>query len=459
MKRIILKRGEELRHFAGHPWVFDNEILSVMPDKSNVPNNGGIGQLEKGEIADVETAHKEYVGRAFVNPHSKIVARLYSSSKEGVDEGFFKRRIRQAIGTRKNYNLEKESCRLVFAEADFLPGLIIDQYVGWDAEKIFANGNLSFPLDFNTLCETFGTPQKWISVQFLSYGMDIRKSEILSAVEQVLQNPEKLEENSESPAVSGKIEGIIERSAAPVREKEDLPLYEAVLKGTFPSGGIIIFENDFPFLVDLVQGQKTGHFLDQKENHKRAADAAKQLQTSLGRTIKVLDGFCYSGAFALNIARSCDAEIIAADSSEAALGVLKKNCELNGVSTITVAAENVFDLLTKYERAKETFDLIVLDPPAFAKSRTAMDGAVRGYKEINLKAIKLLSPNGILITCSCSYAMTDEKFKAIIAEAATDARKRLYQLDFCYQSTDHPILVGYDESQYLKCGFYRVFKK
>ncbi|GMO23195.1 MAG: class I SAM-dependent rRNA methyltransferase [Termitinemataceae bacterium] len=388
---------------------------------------------------------KKYVGRAFVNPVSKIVARIYSRSKEGVDEGFFRQRIRQSLQARSD--CLTKSARLVFAEADFLPGLIIDQFVGWqysDIQNITGDDEITFDL----LKIKFGEPKKWLSIQFLSFAMDCRKNEIINAVENVLAY--------ECPEIE--LDGIVEKSA-PVREREGLPLFEGVIKGQFPKYGIVIFEGNCMFHIDLLNAQKTGHFLDQKENHRRAAKYAFELSNQLGKKLKVLDAFCYTGGFTIPIARICDAEITASDSSEAALAALHDNLKLNGVqNSVTAVTDNVFDLLTKYERAKMSFDLVILDPPAFAKSRSSMDGAVRGYKEINLRALKLLSNNGILITCSCSYAMTEEKFKTIIADAAFDAGVRLVQLDFCYQSNDHPILVSYEESQYLKCAYYRVLK-
>jgi 23S rRNA (cytosine1962-C5)-methyltransferase len=294
--------------------------------------------------------------------------------------------------------------------------------------------------------------------------MDLRKVEIIAALEYVLNNPAGAANGAAPPLL---IAGIIEKSAAPVREREGLPLFEGLLKGSMPKRGIVVFENGLPFLADLTGGQKTGTFLDQKENHALAASYAKDLQHSLCSisqeltpNFKVLDAFCYSGGFAINILRAVDAEIFAADSSGNAIDALKKNACLNGVAdSLHILVENIFDLLSRLEKSKEQFDMIILDPPAFAKSRASLDAAIRGYKEINLKALKLLRANGILVTCSCSYALSDQQFKNIVEDAAMDAGKRLVQLDFRYQSSDHPILVGYGESQYLKCAYYKALKK
>lgn len=434
MKRIILKPHEEKRILSGHPWVFDNEISQVLPS-----------ELVPGELADVESSGKKYLGRAFVNPNSRITARIYSPSKEGVDKGFFKRRIKDAIQRRERiYNLKRESARLVFAEADFLPGLIIDRFVGWPLDSL----TQVFPpaaelgLTFEKAQAALGEPASWISVQFLCWGMDERREMILNALEEVLA----------AQLSSGTPAGIIEKSGARVRELEGLPLRDGLVRGSFPSSGIVIFENDLPFIVHPEEGQKTGHFLDQRDNRRLAAAIAHNANAA-----KVLDTFCYTGGFGIHAARAGAGSVECVDSSAAALKTLETNAALNGVSTrITTAEENVFDYLRAAQRKKELYDLIILDPPGFAKNKSSLDSAVRGYKEINLRAISLLAPSGILVTCSCSQAMDETLFKKTIADAAADADRRLIQLDFRYQAGDHPILVGYDESYYLKCGFYQV---
>lgn len=444
MKRIILKAGEEIRILMGHPWVYDNEVDRVLdspPGSANHRRDGPSAALESGETADVESAFKTYLGRALVNPRSKIIARIYSPSKEGIDKGFFKRRIREALGRREGLDLRRESARLVFGEADFLPGLIIDRYTGWPLEA--AMGEVSArPLEYGAVERALGPPASWLAVQFLAWGMDSRRDEILAALEEVL---------AREPAAAplGLPAGIIEKDAAKVRELEGLPLREGLIRGSFPHGGIVIFENGFPFAVHLEEGQKTGHFLDQRENRLRAA--------KLLRGGRVLDCCSYTGGFAIHAARLGAEQVRALDASAAALEILGLNARLNGVEGRIEAAEgDVFDLLPRYERRRERFDCVILDPPAFAKSRSALAGALRGYKEINLRALKLLSPGGLLVSCSCSHALDGDRFKRMVAEAAADAGRRLTQLDFRYQAADHPILLGYDESFYLKCGCYRA---
>lgn len=431
MNRIILKPGEDGRIKAGHPWVYDNEIASVacLPGES----------LEPGGIADVESSRKEYLGRAFVNPNSKIRARLFSPSKEGVDRGFFKRRLREAIERRRYCcDLGSESARIAFAEADFLPGLVVDRFVGWPL------ADAGEKPEFEDLKKRLGPPRSWLSVQLLTYGMDLRREEIVGALEETLAHVDPV-----SGFSLGLPSGIVERDEARVRGLEGLPLRTGILSGACPEGGVLVFENGLPFAVDLLGGQKTGHFLDQARNRAAAAAYAR------GR--RVMDACCHTGGFGIHAARAGASSVVCVDASAHALAAVERNAALNGVDRIVSAAEaNLFDLLRAYERAKERFGLIVLDPPAFAKSRSALEGATRGYKEINLRAMNLLEKGGVLVTCSCSHAMDEARFKTTIADAARDAGRRLRLLEFRYQAGDHPILVGYDESLYLKCGIYEV---
>jgi 23S rRNA (cytosine1962-C5)-methyltransferase len=477
MKRIILKPGEEGRILAGHPWVYDNEVEKILegsPGKEAV--------LEPGELAEVEASPRRnlpgrspYLGRAFANPRSKIVARIFSPSKEGVDKGFFKHRIREALGRRLlysgadegAYNLSRESARLVFGEADFLPGLIADRFVGWPLAEI-GEDQQERPLDYDDTEARLGAPGSWIVLQFLSFGMEKRRGEIIAALEEVLASPL-------SPArekALGLPQGIIERSVPKFRELEGLPPAEGPVKGAFPPGGIVIFENGLPFVVDLERGQKTGHFLDQRDNRLRAAAYTAQLVSSqageTGAPLRILDGCSGAGGFAIHILRLGDygfnsgtgtAPIFAecVDSSAEALEALKINAALNGVEDQVNATEaDIFDFLRAAERRKESYDLIVLDPPAFAKSRSALSGAVRGYKEINLRALKLLRAGGILVSCSCSQVLDEGHFSRLITAAAGDAERRLCLLESRLQAPDHPVLAGYDESRYLKCHIYRA---
>jgi 23S rRNA (cytosine1962-C5)-methyltransferase len=448
MKRIILKPGEEDRILSGHPWVYDNEVARVL---AGIGSGARPASCEAGELADVESSGKSYLGRAFVNPNSKIIARIYSPSKEGVDKGFFKRRFREALARRvaAGLDLYRDSFRLVFAEADFLPGLIIDRFTGWPLGKFEALPR-RLP-DFASAEEALGSPLSWLSVQFLCYGMDARRDLILQALEEVLAAP-----LSAGKAALGPPEGIYEKSTARVRELEGLPLREELLKGSFPGEGIVIFENGLPFVVHLEEGQKTGHYMDQKDNRRLVREACARLLAE-SSSLRVLDVFCYTGGFGINAAAAGASQVICVDSSAAALETLGKNAALNGLEErIGAVQADVFDFLRQAERRKERFGLIVLDPPAFAKSRAALEGALRGYKEINLRALSLLEAGGILVSCSCSRALEESHFRGVIAGAAADAGRRLHLLDFRFQAQDHPILAGYDESLYLKCAFYRA---
>jgi 23S rRNA (cytosine1962-C5)-methyltransferase len=467
VKRIILKPGEENRALAGHPWIYDNEVDRI------VESGGHPAELEPGELADVESSRKQYLGRAFVNPLSKIIARIYSPSKEGVDKGFFKRRIREALGRRAAHGRilptipapdspagkrslgaetteagegrSRDSGRLLFGEADFVPGLIVDRFCGWPLAALDAASG-DPPLSFEAVQKKLGPPAFWLSLQFLIYGIDVRREMILLALEEVLEGPA----------------GIYEKSRASVRELEGLPRREGLLRGSFPEGGILFFENGLPFLANPAEGQKTGHFFDQRENRLLAALRARNFFCGRGEgsPARMLDLCAYTGGFVVHILQWCrdfDVQAVAVDASAAALDTLKENARLNGIGgrIETVKAE-VFEFLRACERKKERFDLIVLDPPAFAKSRSALGEALRGYREINLRALRLLTPGGILVSCSCSQALDGEGFHRMIAAAAADAERRLIELDFRHQGADHPILVGYGESRYLKCGIYQV---
>jgi 23S rRNA (cytosine1962-C5)-methyltransferase len=430
--------------------VYDNEIEDVLED-------GRPARLVPGECADVESRHKKYLGRAIVNPNSKIAARLYSPSKEGIDKGFFKRRIREAVLRRLFFrDLSGESARLVFAEADFLPGLIIDCFAGWPLAEIEAAKR---PLTPELARAALGPPRFWLSTQFLVWGMDCRKEMITEALREVLTAIGAPPQARAYPAAfipEGSFAGIIEKSTARVRELEGLPPIEGMLWGTFPETGIVIFEGGLPFIVDLLHGQKTGFFLDQRDNRLLAAQYAAMLQKETGTALKILDACSYTGGFGLQTLRP-DGKLTMLDASAAALETGKRNAMLQGVENrVTLTEADVFDGLKDLTRRKEQFDMVILDPPAFAKSRSALEEALRGYKEINLKAISLIRPGGILVSCSCSQAVDEITFKRMITEAAADADRRLIQLDFRFQAKDHPILAGYDESSYLKCGFYRV---
>jgi len=454
--------------------VYDNEIDGVLEGRE--PRTAylrydGSARLVPGECADVESGRKQYLGRALVNPNSKITARLYSLSKEGIDKGFFKRRIREAVLRRLFFrDLSTEAARLVFAEADFLPGLVIDSFAGWPLAEIEAAVTRR-PVTFELAQAALGPARFWLSVQFLVWGMDCRREIITEALREVVTIINAPDSSGAYPAAfipDSAFAGIIEKSAVHVRELEGLPLREGILWGNFPENGIVIFEGGLPFIVDLLHGQKTGFFLDQRDNRLLAARYAANLQKEAGTEPRILDACSYTGGFGLQASRLIDAprpmdapcpqgKLTMIDMSAPALETARKNAALQGVGDRVTAVEaNVFDELRGMVRRKEQFDMVILDPPAFAKSKGSLEEALSGYKEINLRAIKLVRPGGILVSCSCSQAVDEITFKRMIAEAAADAERRLIQLDFRFQAQDHPVLAGYDESLYLKCGFYLV---
>jgi 23S rRNA (cytosine1962-C5)-methyltransferase len=303
--------------------------------------------------------------------------------------------------------------RLAFGEADGLPGLIVDSFVGV-AES--AAEDASSP----------GRDGRWLSVQFLSLGVDARKAEVLRALERVFPS-----------------DGIAERSDAPVRALEGLTPVAGTLSGKIP-GRLLIEENGLRFGVDILGGQKTGWFLDQRSNRAAAARYAKER--------RVLDAFCNAGGFGIACAAAGAGSVLAVDSSAEAIASVSANAALNGLDSRVEAREaNAFDLLHSLERSHEKFGLIVLDPPAFAKNRASVEGAKRGYKELNLRALKLLDEGGILVTCSCSHWFGPELFARMLEEAAADSGRRIRILEERTQDLDHPIVSGYGESRYLKC--------
>jgi 23S rRNA (cytosine1962-C5)-methyltransferase len=424
MKRVILKPGEEGRILRGSPWVYDNEAGSVL-------DREGPAALVPGEAVDVESAGKVYLGRGFANPHSRILVRLYSSSKEGADKGFFKRRLREALARRSPfYDEGRDSFRMAFAEADMLPGFLADRYCGWPLDEF---SRLPEGANFDEAASSLGPPRLWLSLQFLCYGMDARRELILSALAEVL------------PALSG----IFDRTPPRLRELEGIDEKPIVIGGRLPEGGLVIFEGETPLAIKPAEGQKTGFYLDQRGNRLKTASLAK------GR--RVLDLCCNTGAFSMQALRGGAQSVLGVDASEAALEGFALNARLNAAGDRASAIRgDVFEALPRLEARREKFDLIVLDPPAFAKSRSAAENALRGYRELNRRAIGLLAPGGILVSCSCSQAVGEGSFKAMITRAAADADRRLVQLDFCGAGPDHPVLTGHSESEYLKCGFYQA---
>ena len=393
---VTEKAARSLRQ--GHPWVYADEILS------------GEAGVTDGALADVTTRSGHWLGVGFYNSASKIRVRVISRSKNDVpDAAFWTRRVRYAVDYRRTVMGEDFSaCRLIFGEADGFPGLTVDR--------------------FDTV----------LSVQVLSLAMEQWKTEILSELVQYLR------------ALGERIDAVYERSEGKLRRKEGLTDAAGFLLGTSGDGHALIEENGVKYDVDYINGQKTGFFLDQKYNRRAAARLAK------GR--RVLDCFTHTGAFGLNCALAGAESVVSVDVSAEALEQAKRNAALTGVADrVTYLQSDVFDLLTKLSEEKRgAYDYVILDPPAFTKSSATVKAAIRGYKEINLKAMRILPRGGYLATCSCSHFMTDELFRAMLADAAKDAQVTLRQIEARQQGPDHPILWNVPETDYLKFYLFQI---
>lgn len=395
---VTAKAERSLRN--GHLWVYAEEVTEIDSEYQN------------GELVDVLSSKGRYLGTGFINENSKILIRVISrNANDKFDRAFYERRVRYALEYRKTVmGGEFSCCRLIFGEADCFPGLTVDR--------------------FNDILVT----------QVLSLGIELIKDmlyEILVA---------ELEKMGE------KINAVYERNDVKLRELEGMEQYKGFWNGlaSEPSGRTEIIENGLKFAVDYVNGQKTGFFLDQKYNRAAIRRIAK------GRT--VLDCFTHTGAFALNAAAAGAKLVNAVDISEAAVEMTKHNAELNGLTdNMRFTCANVFDLLTEmYRSGGSPYDFIILDPPAFTKSRSTVKDAYRGYKEINLKAMRLLCRGGYLATCSCSHFMTESMFKQMLHDAASDADVSLRQIEARQQSPDHPVLWNVPETDYLKFFIFQV---
>ena len=381
---------------AGHPWVYGEEITAVE------------GGYRNGDMVDVVSSKGRYLGTGWVNDHSKIRVRILSrNANDTFDEAFFRRRVRYALDYRKTVMgpADYRCCRLIFGEADQFPGLTVDRF------------------------------ENVLVTQTLSLGMEQRKEWVFRALVEGLR-----EDGAE-------IAALYERNDVAIRELEGLRQN----KGFYPleglrddlDGHVIITENGLRYDVDYIEGQKTGFFLDQKYN--------RQAVARLARDRRVLDCFTHTGAFALNAAAARAAHVTAVDVSQFALELAAENGRRNGLTNLDFLCADVFDLLTRMAREKKCdYDYIILDPPAFTKSRATADRAYHGYKEINLKAMRLLPRGGYLATCSCSHFMSDEMFRRMLREAAQDAGVTLRQIEARQQAPDHPILPGVPETDYLK---------
>lgn len=393
---VTLKGEKALR--GGHPWVYSDEVTAIS------------GEYGNGGLVNVFSARDRYLGTGYINDNSKIRVRVISrNANDKFDTDFYRRRIRYALDYRRTVMGDDFSCcRLIFGEADHFPGLTVDRF-----------GEV-------------------LVTQVLSLGTELIKEELYTLLAEELER------------TGDKISAIFERNDVKIRELEGMEEYKGFWHGlrTDLSGVTQIVENGIRYSVDYVNGQKTGFFLDQKYNRAAIRRIAK------GR--RVLDCFTHTGAFALNAAAAGAAEVTAVDISADALKMTKSNAELNGIDLKLVEA-NVFDLLSElYERGGYPFDFIILDPPAFTKSSGTVKSAMRGYKEINLKAMRLLKRGGYLATCSCSHFMTEPLFKQMLHDAAADADISLRQIEARRQSPDHPILWNVPETDYLKFYIFQV---
>lgn len=394
MAIVTLKKGEGRALKAGGSWIFDNEIASVA------------GTFENGEIVMVHDFDGFPLGRGFINTASKIRIRMMTRQKEQeIDEVFLYKRVKDAWGYRKK-TVDTKSCRLIFGEADFLPGMVVDKF------------------------------EDVLVVQSLALGIDKLKPLILEQIQKVL---------SEDGVW---IRGIYERSDAKVRRQEGMEPYKGFIGEPFDTN-VQIIENGVKYIVDVKDGQKTGFFLDQKYNrlaiHKLCKDA------------RVLDCFTHTGSFALNAGIAGAKEVTGVDASELAVKQAQENALLNGLQDrVSFICEDVFELLPRLEEQGEKYDVVILDPPAFTKSRNSIKNAVKGYREINLRAMKLVKDGGFLCTCSCSHFMDYELFTKTVGQAAKNVHKRLRQVEYRTQAPDHPILWAADESYYLKFYIFQV---
>lgn len=396
----VTKKGEKFIK-GGHVWVYADEITNRF------------GQYQNGDLVDVLTEKGSYLGTGYINDNSKINVRIISkNANDKFDAAFYKRRVGYAIEHRLTVmGSDFSCCRLIFGEADGFPGLTVDLF-----------GNI-------------------VVTQVLCLGTEKVKHIIFPAIVETLS------------CHGVEVKAIFERNDVAIRQKEGLEQYKAFypLDGlqTDLDGKTVITENSVKYTVDYINGQKTGFFLDQKYNRLAAGKIAK------GKT--VLDCFTHTGAFALNCAFAGAKHVTGVDISKEAVELCRKNAELNGLTNVDFVCENVFELLTRlYDEGKKPFDFIILDPPAFTKSSSTVKNAQRGYKEINLKAMKLLPRGGYLATCSCSHFMTDELFKKMLHDAAFDAGVSLMQIEARQQSPDHPILWSVPETDYLKFYIFRV---
>jgi 23S rRNA (cytosine1962-C5)-methyltransferase len=386
-KQIILRKNEEHRILAGHQWVFSNEIKAVN------------GTPEAGDVVELLRHDEKFLGVGFYNPHSLIAFRLLSREMDTITFEFFERRISQALELRKRLYPDAETFRLVHGEADFLPGLVIDKY------------------------------NEYFSIQTLAVGMDRRTTLICDVLDSIFHP-----------------KAIIERNESPLRSLEQLPQQKGVLRGTI--GQTIVSEYGVKFKAALMDGQKTGLFLDQRENRRAIQRYVKGAS--------VLDCFCNDGGFALYAAVAGAGSVLAVDSSETAIANARVNATMNEVPEIQFETCDVFDKLPELDKAGQRFDIVILDPPSFSRNKKTVATALKGYREINAGALKLINPGGILVTASCSHHVTDQSFIETIEAAARLTHRALQLLEWRGAAPDHPTLPSMPETAYLKFGIFAV---
>ncbi|HBY65203.1 MAG TPA: rRNA large subunit methyltransferase I [Acholeplasmataceae bacterium] len=386
--KIYLKPKEEIRIVQGHPWVYSNEIERIE------------GTIKSGDLAYVYSYKNQFIGKGYLNTSSKIFVRILSRDEQTeIDEPFFRNLIQKSNQSRIDLGYQN-SYRVLFGEADGIPGFIVDKY------------------------------GDYLSLQILSLGIDLRK-EMFVKILVDLFHPK----------------GIYERSDVPVRKKEGLDLFKGVVYGTVPET-VLIRENELQMEVDIINGQKTGSFLDQQDNHNALKPYVKDKT--------VLDCFSHIGGFGLHAAYHHAKEVTCLDISEHAVLQIERNAKLNKLNNVKAVKADVFEQLRTYQLNQQKFDVVILDPPAFAKKVDDVKKAYQGYKDINLQALKIINDNGYLMSCSCSHYMTPALFLDMLMEASNDAKKITQMVEFRIQGKDHPALLGSDESLYLKCVVLRV---
>ncbi len=386
-KQVILRNKEERRLAAGHPWVFSNEIREVK------------GAPEIGDVVELIAASGKSLGIGFYNPHSLISFRLLSSAIREIDEQFFAERLSTALELRRILYNGNETFRLVYGEGDFLPGLIVDKF------------------------------NEYLSVQTFSYGMDIRLGMICNALESLLHP-----------------KGIVERNESSLRELEKLPQKKGVLRGSI--GPTVIEDGDLKFTVNVLEGQKTGFFLDQRENRLAVRRFSKDSD--------VLDCFCNEGGFALHAAKAGAKMVHAIDSSADAIRRAEDNARLNGLTNVAFEQAEVFEKLNRLASEGKSFDVVILDPPSFTKSKKNVQTAKQGYRDLHTSAFAVLKKGGILLTASCSHHIEPEVFLEVIDSSARKHSRCVQLLDWRGAAPDHPALPAMPETRYLKFGIFRV---